>query len=206
MNSRRVLPAKSRRERLELLLRVPVPAAGAPARDHGALCVLPRSRRRRRRSQRPGRRAKPSSPGGAARSTGCSAASAQHPVTRALQPSRSGRSEFHERASDCRFSTACRWTCSRIAISTSRALQRYAISSRASSANCRRESSAYREPQTLQYARRLGLALQLTNIIRDVGEDARRGRDLSAARRDAALRASRRPTCCTRATSMGLRR
>jgi phytoene synthase len=29
---------------------------------------------------------------------------------------------------------------------------------------------------TLQYAHRLGLALQLTNIIRDVGEDARRGR------------------------------
>jgi phytoene synthase len=32
------------------------------------------------------------------------------------------------------------------------------------------------EPQTLEYARKLGLALQLTNIIRDVGEDARRGR------------------------------
>ena len=29
---------------------------------------------------------------------------------------------------------------------------------------------------TLQYAHRLGLAMQLTNIIRDVGEDARRGR------------------------------
>jgi phytoene synthase len=30
--------------------------------------------------------------------------------------------------------------------------------------------------QTLQYAHRLGLAMQLTNIIRDVGDDARRGR------------------------------
>jgi 15-cis-phytoene synthase len=30
--------------------------------------------------------------------------------------------------------------------------------------------------QTLDYAHRLGLALQLTNIIRDVGDDARRGR------------------------------
>lgn len=30
--------------------------------------------------------------------------------------------------------------------------------------------------QTVQYAHRLGLAMQLTNIIRDVGEDARRGR------------------------------
>jgi phytoene synthase len=31
-------------------------------------------------------------------------------------------------------------------------------------------------PQTIQYAGRLGLALQLINIIRDVGDDARRGR------------------------------
>ena len=30
--------------------------------------------------------------------------------------------------------------------------------------------------QTIDYAHRLGLALQLTNIIRDVGDDARRGR------------------------------
>ncbi len=34
----------------------------------------------------------------------------------------------------------------------------------------------YRYPQTLQYAARLGLALQLINILRDVGDDARRGR------------------------------
>jgi len=34
----------------------------------------------------------------------------------------------------------------------------------------------YSEPATLDYARTLGLALQLTNIIRDVGEDVRRNR------------------------------
>ena len=34
----------------------------------------------------------------------------------------------------------------------------------------------YRDPATLQYAARLGLALQLINVIRDVGDDARRGR------------------------------
>jgi len=34
----------------------------------------------------------------------------------------------------------------------------------------------YRNPLTLDYADRLGLAFQLTNIIRDVGEDARKGR------------------------------
>src|SRR5690606_31237931 len=31
-------------------------------------------------------------------------------------------------------------------------------------------------PGTLEYARQLGTAFQLTNIIRDVGDDARRGR------------------------------
>src|SRR5690606_14408870 len=31
-------------------------------------------------------------------------------------------------------------------------------------------------PETLEYARKLGTAFQLTNIIRDVGDDARRGR------------------------------
>ncbi|MFT3821030.1 MAG: presqualene diphosphate synthase HpnD [Rubrivivax sp.] len=34
----------------------------------------------------------------------------------------------------------------------------------------------HQHEQTLAYAHQLGLALQLTNIIRDVGEDARRGR------------------------------
>jgi len=32
------------------------------------------------------------------------------------------------------------------------------------------------DPKTLEYAAKLGLAFQLTNIIRDVGEDARKGR------------------------------
>jgi len=34
----------------------------------------------------------------------------------------------------------------------------------------------YRDSRTLDYARALGIAFQLTNIIRDVGEDARRNR------------------------------
>ncbi len=34
----------------------------------------------------------------------------------------------------------------------------------------------YRNPKTLEFAEKLGLAFQLTNIIRDVGEDARKGR------------------------------
>jgi phytoene synthase len=38
------------------------------------------------------------------------------------------------------------------------------------------EIFGYKNPETLKYAHDLGLAFQLTNIIRDVGEDARRGR------------------------------
>lgn len=34
----------------------------------------------------------------------------------------------------------------------------------------------YRNPSTLEYARTLGTALQLTNIVRDIGEDVRRNR------------------------------
>ena len=38
------------------------------------------------------------------------------------------------------------------------------------------EIFSYSDPATRAYARDLGIAFQLTNIIRDVGEDARRGR------------------------------
>ncbi len=38
------------------------------------------------------------------------------------------------------------------------------------------EIFGYENPRTLEYAENLGMAFQLTNIIRDVGEDARRGR------------------------------
>jgi 15-cis-phytoene synthase len=38
------------------------------------------------------------------------------------------------------------------------------------------EIFGYEDPRTRDYARTLGVAFQLTNIIRDVGEDARRGR------------------------------
>lgn len=38
------------------------------------------------------------------------------------------------------------------------------------------EIFGYKDPRTLEYAADLGMAFQLTNIIRDVGEDARRNR------------------------------
>jgi phytoene synthase len=41
---------------------------------------------------------------------------------------------------------------------------------------CAASIFGYRNPRTLEYAKNLGLAFQLTNIIRDVGEDARKNR------------------------------
>ena len=85
-DARRVLPAEDRAKRLELLLQLPVPAAAATARDHGAVRVLPRSGRRRRRGARAGRRARRSSRGGGARSQAVFDGTPQHPVAQALVP------------------------------------------------------------------------------------------------------------------------
>ena len=74
-DTRRVLPAEGRAERLELLLQLPLPAAGAAPRDHRAVRLLPRGRRRRRRGARRRASRAPSSPGGAPRSPTSSRAS-----------------------------------------------------------------------------------------------------------------------------------
>src|SRR3979490_2019862 len=76
-------------------------------------------------------------------------------------------------------STAWRWILPRRATSTGRAWSAIATGSRASE-SCSRPLAAgifgYRAARTLEYARNLGIAFQLTNIIRDVGEDARKNR------------------------------
>jgi 15-cis-phytoene synthase len=59
---------------------------------------------------------------------------------------------------------------------------------------------------TLKYAARLGLAFQLTNILRDVGEDARRGRLYLPQDELAALRRQRRPTSSPAATTTAFQR
>ena len=56
---------KAAAQRLELLLRLPVPAAAAARRDHRLLCLLPRGRRRRRRGAATPASPRPSWPGGA---------------------------------------------------------------------------------------------------------------------------------------------
>jgi phytoene synthase len=98
----------------------------------------------------------------------------QHPVTRALLPFLEKYSLSHEMLAqiidgmemDLRQTRYLDWT----------GLQTY----------CYRVASVvgllaagifgYRDERTLEYAKQLGIAFQLTNIIRDVGEDARKNR------------------------------
>ena len=70
----------------QLLLRLPLPAAAAARRDHRLLRVLPRGRRRRRRGQRPRRRARPSWRGGSSEVARAFAGKPSHPVMQALMP------------------------------------------------------------------------------------------------------------------------
>jgi phytoene synthase len=70
----------------------------------------------------------------------------------------------------------CQMDLEQTATSTSRPQARTATWWPAWSAKSRRASSARPTRQTTAYAHKLGLAFQLTNIIRDVGEDAMRGR------------------------------
>jgi phytoene synthase len=98
----------------------------------------------------------------------------QHPVTRALEPHLAAFAISAERLNeiidgmemDLRQTRYLDWA----------GLERY----------CYRVASVvgllaagifgYRDPRTLDYAKNLGIAFQLTNIIRDVGEDARKNR------------------------------
>lgn len=98
-----------------------------------------------------------------------------HPVTRALQPFIGG--EFG--ITEARLSAVLDGM--QVDLRQNRfldyaALQRYAHLVAGVVGEMSAGIFGYRDPQTLQYAARLGLALQLINIVRDVGDDARRGR------------------------------
>ena len=103
------------------------------------------------------------------------AAQPTHPVTRALQPFIGGQFEISEDRLNAVLDGM------QIDLRQNRfldyvALQRYAHLVAGVVGEMSAAIFGYRDPQTLQYAGRLGLALQLINIIRDVGDDARRGR------------------------------
>ena len=98
----------------------------------------------------------------------------QHPVTKALSPHLEARSITREKLNDIIDGMEMDLTQTRYLDWAG--LERY----------CYRVASVvgllaagifgYRDARTLDYARDLGIAFQLTNIIRDVGEDARKNR------------------------------
>ena len=96
----------------------------------------------------------PSSPGGAARSRPIFAGKPQHPVAQALAAGRRANYALPRRAVRRPSSTAWRWTSSSNRYLDLRRSSATAIASPASSACCRRASSAIPIRRTLDYARR----------------------------------------------------
>ena len=102
------------------------------------------------------------------------AGSAQHPVTRALEPHRQKFGLTAERMNeiidgmemDLRQSRYLDWA----------GLEAYCYRVAAVVGLLAAGIFGYRDARTLDYAKDLGIAFQLTNIIRDVGEDARKNR------------------------------
>ena len=102
------------------------------------------------------------------------AGNAQHPVTRALEPYGQNFGLTAERMNqiidgmemDLRQSRYLDWP----------GLEAYCYRVAAVVGLLAAGIFGYRDPRTLDYAKDLGIAFQLTNIIRDVGEDARKNR------------------------------
>ena len=98
----------------------------------------------------------------------------QHPVTRALQPHIPAYSLTRERLNDVidgmemdlKQTRYLDWP----------GLERYCYRVAGAVGLLAAGIFGYRDARTLDYARELGTAFQLTNIIRDVGEDARKNR------------------------------
>lgn len=98
----------------------------------------------------------------------------QHPVTRALQPALAQYGVTAERLHDILAGMAMDLGQTRYLDFAG--LERYCHLVAGVVGLLAAGIFGYREPRTLEYARTLGIAFQLTNIIRDVGEDARKGR------------------------------
>jgi phytoene synthase len=98
----------------------------------------------------------------------------QHPVTRALEPAVAQYGVTAERLHEIIAGMAMDLSQTRYLDFT--ALERYCYLVAGVVGLLAAGIFGYREPRTLEYARTLGIAFQLTNIIRDVGEDARKDR------------------------------
>ena len=102
------------------------------------------------------------------------AGKAQHPVTRALQPFTEQFSIAAQRLNEIIDGMEMDLTQTRYLDWP--ALERYCYLVAGVVGLLAAGIFGYRNPGTLDYARRLGIAFQLTNVIRDVGEDARKNR------------------------------
>jgi phytoene synthase len=97
-----------------------------------------------------------------------------HPVTKALQPFMEKFRIGQERLNEIVDGMEMDLTQTRYLDFT--ALERYCYRVAGAVGLLAAGIFGYRDPQTLEYAKNLGTAFQLTNIIRDVGEDARKNR------------------------------
>jgi phytoene synthase len=102
------------------------------------------------------------------------AGKAQHPVTRALAPALGPFGISAERLNEIIAGMEMDLTQTRYLDFA--ALERYCYHVAGAVGLLAAGIFGYRDPRTLEYARQLGTAFQLTNIIRDVGEDAVKGR------------------------------
>ncbi len=98
----------------------------------------------------------------------------QHPVSRALQPGLQPYGITAERLNEIITGMEMDLTQSRYL--DFKALERYCYHVAGVVGLLAVGIFGYRDPRTLDYAKNLGTAFQLTNIIRDVGDDARRNR------------------------------
>lgn len=98
----------------------------------------------------------------------------QHPVTRALAPALGPFGIRAERLNEV--ITGMEMDLAQTRYPDFAALERYCYHVAGVVGMLAAGIFGYTNPGTLEYARRLGTAFQLTNIIRDVGDDARRNR------------------------------
>jgi phytoene synthase len=98
----------------------------------------------------------------------------QHPVSRALQPALAPYGITSERLNE--IITGMEMDLSQSRYLDFKALERYCYHVAGVVGLLAAGIFGYRDPRTLEYAKNLGTAFQLTNIIRDVGDDARRNR------------------------------
>jgi 15-cis-phytoene synthase len=98
----------------------------------------------------------------------------QHPVTKALVPHLKAYAISSERLNEIIDGMEMDLTQTRYLDWTG--LERYCYRVAGAVGLLAASIFGYRDPRTLDYAKDLGIAFQLTNIIRDVGEDARKNR------------------------------